>query len=133
MAKKKLSTAAEVGIGLATGAAAAALAGVYYLYGTKAGAKQRVKIKGWMLKAKGEVLEQMEKMKKIDEKTYHAVVEGVTKQYKKIKRIDPKEVVALANDLKRHWKNIEAQIKKVKKGAKRVAKKSKKGGPKRRK
>lgn len=127
MAKKKISTAAEVGIGLAAGAAVAAIAGAYYLYGTKAGARQRIKIKGWTLKAKGEVLEQVEKMKKIDEKTYRAVVDGVTKQYKKIKRIDPKEIAALANDLKKHWINIQKHLKAAKKPA------HKKGGSKRRK
>ncbi len=115
MAKKKLSMTAEVSIGLVAGVTAAALAGAYYLYG-KGGAKRRAKIKGWMLKAKGEVLEELEKIKRMDEKAYHAAVDGVMKRYKKIKRIDPKEVVALANDLKKHWKNIEAQIKKVKKG-----------------
>ncbi len=130
MAKKKMSTSAEVGIGLAAGAAVAAIAGAYYLFGTKAGTRQRTKIKGWVFKAKGEVLEQMEKMKKIDKKAYHAVVDDVVKRNKKIKNIDMKELIALANDLKKHWRSIEAQIQKVKKGAKKV---SKKGGPRRRK
>ena len=57
---------AEVGLGL--GMLAALSAGAYYLYGTKEGVKKRLKIRGWMLKAKGEMMEKMENMKEFDEK-----------------------------------------------------------------
>jgi hypothetical protein len=50
---------AEIGAGIAAGVAAAAL-GAYFLYGSKDAKKNRAKVKGWMLKARGEVLEQLE-------------------------------------------------------------------------
>ncbi len=120
MAKSKIRSGVKAGIGLGIGALAAAVAGAYYLYGTKEGAKKRVKIQGWMLKAKGEVLEELEKMEKVDEKIYHDVINKVEKKYKAVKNIDPKELAALTKDLKKHWNNIKKQLNSVgkKKGKK---------------
>jgi hypothetical protein len=64
MAQKKEN---GVAVAMGLGALAALSAGAYFLYGTKEGAKKRVKIKGWMLKAKGEVLEKMEALKDVNE------------------------------------------------------------------
>ena len=91
MAQKNGSnTAVEVALGI--GALAALSAGAYFLYGTKEGAKKRVKIKGWMLKAKGEVLEKLETLKEVNEETYNVVVDTVMKKYSGLKNIDQKEV-----------------------------------------
>ncbi len=49
----------KVAVGVGLGMLAAMSAGAYYLYGTKEGAKKRVKIRGWALKAKGEMLERL--------------------------------------------------------------------------
>ncbi|MHB1316778.1 MAG: hypothetical protein ACYCZW_02895 [Minisyncoccota bacterium] len=107
MAKKKES-GVVVAVGL--GALAALSAGAYFLYGTKEGAKKRVKIKGWMLKAKGEVLEKMEDLKEVNESTYNTILETVMKKYSALKSIDQAEVLSLTNDLKKHWKNIKKHI-----------------------
>lgn len=102
-------TPAQIGVGL--GLAAAAAAGAYFLYGSKEGSKRRAKIKGWALKAKGEVLEKMEQAKELNERVYHDLVDGVMERYEKVKSIDPAELVALGQDLKSHWRNISRQLK----------------------
>jgi hypothetical protein len=99
------------GIGMGLGMLAALSAGAYYLYGTKEGAKKRLKIRGWMLKAKGEVMDKMESLKEVNEEKYNALVDTVMKKYHGLKTIDPKEVEAMVSDLKKHWKNIERHLK----------------------
>lgn len=96
------------GLGLAALAAATA-AGVYFLYGSKNAPKNRIAVKGWMLKARGEVMEKMEKMRRIDEKDYRRVVNTVASKYKKLKDVNMKEVDSLVKDLNDQWKNISAE------------------------
>ncbi len=96
------------GLGLV---AIAATAGTYFLYGSKDAAKNRKKVKGWALKAKGEVLEGIEKLKSIDESTYNTLVDKVSEKYKKIKTIDLTDVEGLKRELKGHWKNLKKEIK----------------------
>jgi len=111
------------GLGLAALAAATA-AGVYFLYGSKNATKNRKKIKGWTLKAKGEVLEKMERMKNIDEADYKRIVDTVAKKYKKFKTVNTKEAESLGRELKAQWRVISKEA--GKKPAKKVAKKKKK-------
>ncbi|VAW19401.1 hypothetical protein MNBD_BACTEROID04-1013 [hydrothermal vent metagenome] len=117
--KKKSSN----GLGLVALAAATA-AGVYFLYGSKNATKNRKNVKGWTLKAKGEVLEKMEKMKSIDEANYKRIVDTVAKKYKKLKTVNTKEAEALASELKKQWKEISKEA--GKKPAKKAVKKKKK-------
>lgn len=106
MAGKKKTTGG--GMGLRVLAVAAALtAGGYFLYG-KDGAKNRKKVKSWMLKARAEVLEQMEKLRDMDQADYIAVVDKVMKRYETMKDVSAKESSALARELKSHWKHIKA-------------------------
>ena len=124
---KKTRSNIAVGAGLAAVAAFAAAG--YFLYG-KEGAKNRKKIHSWMLKAKAEVLEGVEKMKDVTEEQYNMVVDKVGAKYKNIKNIDPAEIEMMIRELRGHWKNIKRSItvapkKKVaKKAAKKVAKKA---------
>ncbi len=98
---------------VAIGAVAlAALASVYFLYGSKQAPKNRRKVKGWMLKAKGEVLEKIENVKDVSEEGYSSIVDKVMKKYAQIKSIDTTEVEALGKDLKKHWKNFQADLRK---------------------
>lgn len=92
------------------GLAAAAAAGAYFLYGSKEGAKRRAKVRGWALKAKGEVLDKLETMKEVNEDAYNKIVDTVTDKYKKAKNIDVAELALLSQDLKRHWGNIKRQM-----------------------
>jgi len=120
---KKGSTGKSVSMGIVlAGTAAAAAAGVYYLYGT-GGKKHRRQIKGWVLKAKGEVLERVERLKEIDEKKYYALVDEVSKKYKKLKHISVNDVAKLSRELKVYWTDIERNMKGKTRVGKRMAKK----------
>jgi len=128
--KKKGNLLAKVGIGLAAATVAAA-AGTYFIY-EKSSPKTRRKMKGWTLKAKGEVLERLEDLKEVNEKVYNEVIDEVGKQYKKAKKIDAKDVDKLTSELKKHWKAIQKEYgpkpKKVvkRKTAKKKARRKKK-------
>lgn len=121
---KKTTTGAQVAVGAGIAALAAFAAAGYFLYG-KDGAKNRKKVRGWMLKAKGEVLEGVEKMKDVSEADYKMIVDKVGAKYKAVKSIDPAEVEAMVRELHGHWKNIKKSISpapKKKKAVKKVAK-----------
>ena len=98
-----------MGAGLA--AMAAAAAGAYFLYGAPDSSKNRKKVKAWTLKAKGEVLERLEKMKDVNEQVYHKAIDEVSKKYEALKSIDKKDVQEFVKELKKHWKGISKEIK----------------------
>lgn len=126
MAKKISAPKTGMKMGLAA-AAVAGLASAYFLYGSKDAAKNRKKAKGWMLKAKGEVLEQVEKLKEIDKEQFMKVVDTVTAKYEKLASAGQGEAQKLGAELKKHWKEIEKEVsgtkKVVKKAVKKMAKK----------
>lgn len=106
-AVKKKTVAKKVGKDVAiVGMVAAAAAVGYFLYGPK-GAKNRKKIKGWMLKMKGEVLEKVESLKEVNKEAYEKIVDQVGDKYKKLKDISDEEVEALSKKLKSHWSGIQ--------------------------
>lgn len=102
MAVKK--TTGGAGLPLAAGLIAG-IAGTYFLYGKNATANRK-KIKGWVVKAKGEAIEKMEKMKEMDEASYHALIDGIAEKYGKVKGIEQTEIEELVKDMKKHWKSI---------------------------
>ncbi|MEI6478874.1 MAG: hypothetical protein WCO18_01130 [bacterium] len=102
MVKKQEKNGAKVGLAVA-GAAVAALAGALFLYGTDEGKKTKKKIKGWTLKAKGEVLEKIESIKDIDKEKYIKIVDSVIEKYKGKVQDSEVEIESLAKDLKKHW------------------------------
>ena len=108
MAKKQTSTAPALVAGI-TGLAAAAIAGSYFFYG-KDGAKHRKHIKSWSLKAKGDVVEKIEKAKELTEETFHQAVDAAVAKYGKVKNVTPEELELFAKDLKKHWKDIKKEI-----------------------
>ena len=109
MTKKTTGVGTNVAMGAGLAALAAFAAAGYFLYG-KDGAKNRKKVKGWMLKAKGEVLEGVEKLKDVSEEQYAMIVDKVGAKYKTVKNIDPAEVEAMMSELRGHWKNIKKSI-----------------------
>jgi glycerol-3-phosphate responsive antiterminator len=103
----------------------AGLAGAYFIHGQgKVSPAAKKKLKGWMLKAKGEAIEKIEKLKTVDEEAYHKVIDTVAEKYAKIKDIDPNEVQELVKDMKKHWKSLvrEMQPKPKKKSASKAKK-----------
>lgn len=121
-AKKRKSTKKKKDGGFGvfiTGAAAAASAGAYYLYGPE-GRQHRKKVRGWMLKASGEVMEKAEKLKEIDEGRFDTLLEQMEKKYKKVRAIDNKDIAKLRRDLKAQWKHVEMEAGKGKAAGKKA-------------
>lgn len=108
--QKKNNLGKEVLIGAGLVAVAAAAAGAYFLYGSKNAKQNRKQVKAWTLKAKGEVLEKLEKLKDINEDVYQKVVNEVSNKYQQLKTIDKNDVVEFAKELKSHWKSISKEI-----------------------
>ena len=83
-----------------------------------------------MLKAKGEVIEELEKVADVTEAGYLSAVDMVARKYNDLKQIDPEELEAFITDMKEHWDGIKGTVEKagktVKKSGKKVAKKSSK-------
>lgn len=125
MANKKAGADKKEGMGVAgalvVGVAAAAIAGGYYLFGAKNAKQNRKKIEAWAVKAKGEVLEKLEKAKELSQDEYDKIVDAVSDKYSKLKDIGEEKANGLRKELKSHWKDIkkevEGTVKKVKKAA----------------
>lgn len=114
-----------VGLGVAAGivASVAAAAGAYFLYGTKEGAKAKKKIKAWSVKAKGEVLEKIEKMKDVTEDSYNQAVASVMDKYKKTMKEHGDDVDAVKKELHGYWKQLKGHVNKAAEKGKKIAKK----------
>jgi hypothetical protein len=130
MAKKKSAKKSEseynqtfaAGVGLT--AAAVAAAGAYFLYGSKEADKNRKTVKSWALKAKAEVLEQMEEAKKMSREEYEDMVHAVAGAYAGAKGATKKDIVEFASEMKDHWDVIEDMAASRKKAAKKTVKKA---------
>ena len=105
MAKKSSNLSGALGLA----ALAAAAAGAYYFYG-KNGAAHRKQLKGWAVKARGEVMERMENLKDVSRSGYIKTVDQVMKKYRTLKNVTPAELAALGRELKSHWSAIEKQL-----------------------
>jgi hypothetical protein len=95
---------------LGAAALVAAAAGAYYLFG-KNGPKHRKQIRGWVIKAKGEVVDQLENLTDISKGTYDGIVNDVITRYKRLKKVTPREANALSKELKAHWNAIKSELK----------------------
>lgn len=117
------------GVGLAA-AAAAAIAGAYYFYGSKEGPARRKKLKGSIVKMKGEVLERLEDLKEINQEIYDKTVDAVAEQYQKVKNITPEDIAEVTKELKSYWSKMQRELvahsKKAATKAKRIARAVKK-------
>jgi hypothetical protein len=129
MANKNNSGAAlPIGLGVAAAAAAAA-GGAYWLYGAKHSAQHRKLAKSWMLKARAEVMEAVEKLEDIDKERYMQIVENVVKNYTSSGASAP-EIAAMMKDFKAAWSHMQGKktakkaVKKAKGAVKKSAKKT---------
>ncbi len=123
-AKKGLSGGEKVGIGAALSAAALAAAGAYFLYGSPNAAKNRKKVKSWSLKAKGEVLEAMEKAGKMTSEEYQALLDGVVAGYAQMKSASKADLNEFKKEMMTNWQKIAKQAGGAKKAATKSAKKA---------
>lgn len=97
-----------VGAGIA--ALVAAAAGTYFLYGSKDAGKRRKQIRGWALKAKGEILEKLESLSEVSEEIYHRIVKEVADRYEGLKHIEPSELKEFRSELQTNWGKIKKEI-----------------------
>ncbi len=123
MADKKqtpLTDTQKVGLGIGLTAAAVAAAGTYFLYG-KNNAKNRQAVKGWALKAKGEVLETLEGAKKMSREEYQELINTVAGAYTGIKSASKKDIATFKTEMMDHWQRLEKLVGPKKSAAKKAA------------
>jgi hypothetical protein len=85
--------------------AAIAAAGNYFIYGRHAG-ENREKIAGWALQLKGEVLQEMEKLRDINQPAYNELVDKLARRYGRVKRVSAYELKHITVELKNAWTHI---------------------------
>lgn len=102
--KKSKNNSVEKTIAISAGVAAMAAAS-YFLFGPK-GTQNRKKLKGWMIKMKGEVIEEIERLKEVSEPAFHAAVDTIAAKYAKYGKVPSAEIASLAKELKKSWKSI---------------------------
>lgn len=122
--KTSLSGGEKVGIGVALTTAAVAAAGAYFLYGSPNAAKNRKKVKGWMLKAKGEALEAMEKAGKMTADEYQTLINGIAAGYSQVKGTSKNEISEFKKEMMDYWQKIAKGTSSAKKSAKKSVKKA---------
>ena len=106
-----VSTSQKVGLGIGLTAAAAAAAGAYFLYGSKNAAKNRKAVKSWMLKAKAEVLEGLERAQEMSKKEYEQLIDQVGTAYAKLQDVKKTDLADFKREMKQHWDNIAKEAK----------------------
>lgn len=102
----------DVLIGAGIASLVAGVAGTYFLYGSKSAPKNRKKIRGWALKAKGEVLEKLEFVSDMSEEMYHSIVKEISDKYKGLKNIDISEIEEFVAELIPYWGKIKNDVEK---------------------
>ena len=122
--KKEMSTGQKVSIGFGLTAAAVSAASAYFLYGSKKASQNRKKVKGWVLKAKGEVLEALEKAEEITAEEYGALVDAASSAYSTVKNASASELKSFKKEMGEHWQNLQKSkaLKKLVPGGKVKAK-----------
>lgn len=125
MAKKNTSKrSGRVGIGVGITAAAAAAAGAYFLYGSKNAKKNRKKVKSWMLKARAEALEALEKAEHMSKEEYEALIDRIGSAYAVAKDTTKMDIADFKKEMKTYWSSIERTAKDARKSAAKATRKS---------
>ncbi len=107
MAKNSTTAEKMIPVAAVTAAAAAAAAGAYWLYGSKNAAQHRRAVKSWMLKARAEVMDAVEKLQDIDKTKYMEIVNDVVARY--APHASTAEIRQVIADLKDSWNYIGKQ------------------------
>ncbi len=123
MAEKKqkgLSNTEKMSIGVGLTAAAVAAAGAFFLAGSKNAAKNRKVVKSWVLKAKAEVLEGLEKAQQMSQAEYEALVEHVGAAYAQVQTVSKADISGFKKEMKEQWQKIAKTAAPKKKSVKKV-------------
>ncbi len=118
--QKGLSDKEKMGIGIGITAAAVAAAGAYFLAGSKKAAQNRKAVKSWMLKAKAEVLEGLEKAQEMSQTEYEALIEQVGAAYAQVQSASKADLSGFKKEMKDHWQKIAKAAAPKKKSVKKV-------------
>lgn len=94
------------------GAVAAAL-GVYFLYGSKEGPRRRRQLKGWMLRMKGDVYDELENLKDVSREAYFRIIDDVKEKYKNMSNVAKEEAEEMAEELKTGWDEVVDEAERV--------------------
>lgn len=105
---------------------AAAAVGAYWFYGSKNSAKHRKAVGSWMLKARAEVMEAVEKVGDVNKETYLRIVDNVMQKYVGL-RHTASDIAAITKEIKSAWSHVQAAVSSTKKVAKKVTNKAPKG------
>lgn len=89
------------------GVATAVAVGGYLLYGPH-GKENRERVERWMLTAKAEILDKMDKAGDVTEDQYHKIVDEVTGRYAGMKDIGRDRAARAAEGFKRRWEEMRA-------------------------
>lgn len=111
MPAKKAKKGGLIKAGLSVGAMVAGATGAYMLLASKDAKKRQKAVKGFVEKAKKEIIKDIKISKGYTEDMYGKVVDKMMKKYEDLKKIDPKEFSKIKSDVKKHWKNIKKQMK----------------------
>ena len=122
MEKKQKAGVNKKAVGVGVAGLAAAAIGAYWLYGAKNAAKHRKTASSWMLKARAEVMDAVEKVKDMDKESYLKIVDGVVSKYNKTK--NSAEIRAIAKEMKSAWSQISSSVGQAKKVVKKTVKKT---------
>lgn len=68
-----------------------------------------------MLKARGEILERLEKLDNVSEGTLDKIVAGVLANYRGARDVTSAELAELAADVRKHWRALQPLIRPPKK------------------
>lgn len=92
----------------------------YYFFGPE-GKKNQKKMKSWMIKMKGDIVEKIEDATEISESVYNEIVESVAQQYAKTTKAAPTEIASYVALLKKQWRAIVKSTTPKKKNIKKPA------------
>ncbi|HWB33995.1 MAG TPA: hypothetical protein VG753_01590 [Candidatus Paceibacterota bacterium] len=127
MAKKNSGMGVTVGVGAGLAAVAATGAAAYWLYGAKHSAAHRKMAKSWMLKARAEVLDAVEKLNDIDKAQYLALAQRVVENYGSKAGASAQQMSQMMRDFKSAWAHMQAAQKGATKGRGKAKRPVKKG------
>ncbi|MEX2369025.1 MAG: hypothetical protein WD552_01365 [Candidatus Paceibacterota bacterium] len=94
--------------GLIAGVSAALAAGAVYFFGPE-GDKHRWKLRGWVLKTRGEVLESLEDLEVVSKEKYEEIVDAAIAKFAEQKAEKELQVEELRHRLKSEWSEIKKQ------------------------
>jgi gas vesicle protein len=120
-----MKTSSKALLGIGAGIAAIATA-TYYFKGPH-GKEHSKKMKGWMIKMKGEIIDRIEDAKDLTKEKYEDIIDTVASTSSATLKASKEEINDFADELKSHWDDIvDSGMKSVKKVGTKVKKAARK-------